>query len=102
MATTSALTSTAPRGAATVDNQRPISVDVATGDGFRRPPLHDFFMTRYADAYAAEIAAFVKAVIDGAAMDPTGDDGLAALALAEAAKRAAAEGRTVAVDEVLS
>ena len=90
------------KGAATVDNQRPVSVDVATNDGFLRPPLHDFFMTRYADAYAVEIAAFVAAVKDGTAMEPTGADGLAALALAEAANRAAAEGRTVAVDEVLT
>ena len=30
--------------------------------GYTRPPLHDFFMTRYTEAYANEISAFIDAV----------------------------------------
>ena len=50
------------KGLASAENQRPVSIEVATGAGYTRPPLHDFFMTRYTEAYAAEIAAFIEAV----------------------------------------
>ena len=59
-------------------------------------------MTRYTAAYAAEIEAFVAGLRDGAALAPSGEDGLAALALAEAAVRSVAEGRKVKVAEVLA
>ncbi|GAB4347477.1 MAG: inositol 2-dehydrogenase [Oricola sp.] len=89
------------KGAAAAENERPVLIEVATADGFTRPPLHDFFMTRYVAAYAAEIAAFVSVVRDGKAPSPGGRDGLMALALAEAAIRSAREGRAVRVDEIL-
>jgi myo-inositol 2-dehydrogenase/D-chiro-inositol 1-dehydrogenase len=57
-------------------------------------------MTRDAEAYAAEIAAFIAAVSSQAAVSPSGADGLAALALAEAAARSAAEGRAVQLSEL--
>ncbi|MGN6550000.1 MAG: inositol 2-dehydrogenase [Pararhizobium sp.] len=89
-------------GSVAVENQRPVAIEVATGAGYTRPPLHDFFMTRYTEAYAAEIAAFIAAVGTGARPSPSGRDGLMALALAEAALRSVAEGRTVRVEEVLA
>ncbi len=52
------------KGAVSAENQRPVSIEVATGAGYTRPPLHDFFMTRYTEAYAAEIATFIAA-LDG-------------------------------------
>ena len=88
-------------GSVAAENQRPVSIEVATAAGYTRPPLHDFFMTRYTDAYAAEIAAFVAAVADKGAASPSGEDGLAALALAEAALQSVAEKRTVSMREVL-
>lgn len=88
-------------GAVSAENQRPVSIEVATAKGYTRPPLHDFFMTRYIDAYAAEIAAFIQAALGKAAATPSGEDGLAALALAEAALKSVAEGRVVKVAEVL-
>lgn len=88
-------------GAVAIENQRPVSIEVASAGGFTRPPLHDFFMTRYTEAYAAEIAAFVAAVADGTPPSPSGRDGLLALALAEAAMTSVARGRTVKVEEVL-
>ena len=75
---------------------------MADARGFTRPPLLDFFMTRYTAAYAAEIAAFVEAMTQGTAPPATGHDGLMALALAEAALRSAREGRAIPVSEVLS
>ena len=88
-------------GSVAAENQRPVSIEVATAAGYTRPPLHDFFMTRYTDAYAAEIAAFVAAVADKGAASPSGEDGLVALALAEAALKSVAEKRTVSMSEVL-
>jgi myo-inositol 2-dehydrogenase/D-chiro-inositol 1-dehydrogenase len=78
-----------------------VSIKVASANGYTRPPLHDFFMTRYTQAYAAEIAAFIAAISGKEKAAPTGEDGLAALALAEAALKSGAEKRTVALAEVL-
>lgn len=44
-----------------------------------------FFPERFAQAYAAELAAFVEAVTHGRPVTPTGEDGLAALRVALAA-----------------
>ena len=89
------------KGMIAAENQRPVSIEIANGKGFTRPPLHDFFMTRYIAAYANEIAAFVKAVNEKTPGRPDGADGLAALALAEAAIRSVKEKRTVTVKEIL-
>jgi myo-inositol 2-dehydrogenase / D-chiro-inositol 1-dehydrogenase len=89
------------KGVVSAENQRAVSIEVATGAGYTRPPLHDFFMTRYTEAYAAEIAGFIDAVQGKAKASPSGEDGLLALALAEAALKSVAEGRTVKVSEVL-
>ena len=89
-------------GAVTAENQRPVMIEVATAAGYTRPPLHDFFMTRYTEAYAAEIAAFI-AVLGGAGVaSPSGIDGMAALALAEAALKSVTERRMVTVAEVMA
>lgn len=87
-------------GMVQAENQRPVSIEVANAEGFIRPPLHDFFMTRYTEAYANEIAAFVSALAEGRAPSPGGQDGLAALVLAEAAARSVAQKRAVAVSDV--
>ncbi|MEJ8475655.1 inositol 2-dehydrogenase [Roseibium algae] len=88
------------KGAVSAENQRAVSIEIATADGYLRPPLHDFFMTRYTEAYAAEIAAFVAAVESGTAPSPNGQDGLKALLLAEAALKSIEEKRVVAVSEI--
>ncbi|ATA38561.1 inositol 2-dehydrogenase [Brucella abortus] len=88
-------------GAVSTENQRPVSIEIASKDGYNRPPLHDFFMTRYTAAYAAEIGAFIDALDSGKAPMPSAEDGLKALALAEAALRSVKEGRTVKVAEIL-
>jgi myo-inositol 2-dehydrogenase / D-chiro-inositol 1-dehydrogenase len=88
-------------GAVSAENQRPVSIEVATAAGYTRPPLHDFFMTRYIEAYAAEIASFIAAIGGAGNAEPTGEDGLVALALAEAALTSVAEGRVVKMSEIL-
>ncbi|QFY60436.1 inositol 2-dehydrogenase [Rhizobium grahamii] len=85
------------KGMVSAENQRPVSIEVANGDGYTRPPLHDFFMTRYTEAYANEIASFIDAIEKGAKISPSGHDGLAALALADAAVESVRSGRRVSV-----
>ena len=90
------------KGAVSAENVHEAGVQVATGEGFVRPPLLNFFMERYAVAYAAEIEAFVAALTEGTKPPVTGEDGLLALALADAAVRSMAEGRLVRVSEILA
>lgn len=68
-----------------------------TGKG---APLMDFFIERYAGAFAAEISSFVSAVETGTAPEVGFEDGRLALILAEAAIKSAAEGRIVNVSEI--
>ena len=84
-------------GMVAAENQRPVSIELANGKGYTRPPLHDFFMTRYIDAYANEIATFIEAASKGKAASPGGQDGLLALKLADAALKSAKEGKAVQI-----
>jgi myo-inositol 2-dehydrogenase/D-chiro-inositol 1-dehydrogenase len=85
------------KGVVSAENQRAVSIEIANGDGYTRPPLHDFFMTRYTEAYANEIAAFIAAIEKGATISPNGRDGLIALQLADAALESVKTGKRVAV-----
>ena len=80
---------------AAAENEHPVRIEVATADGYSRPPLHDFFMTRYVAAYANEINAFVAALGGEVGGIPTGRDGLNALLIAEAALSSAQTGKAV-------
>ncbi len=59
-----------------------------------------FFLERYMPAYAAEWAAFVSAVTQKSELPVTLDDGVAALAMAEAATRSAKTGQPVRLADV--
>jgi len=83
------------KGLVSVLNPYPVNLQVAGSDGFTHLPLHDFFMTRYTEAYAAERSAFVSVVQEGARPSPSGEDGLRSLLLADAAVKSAAEGIVV-------
>ncbi|MGB1864428.1 MAG: inositol 2-dehydrogenase [Candidatus Puniceispirillum sp.] len=83
------------KGMVAAENQRPVSIELATSSGYARPPLHDFFMTRYIDAYANEITAFVDCIVNGAQPSPNGQDGLNALRIADAALLSAQTGKAV-------
>jgi len=90
------------KGAASAQNMHQSRLEVATATGYQRPPLEDFFMTRYVQAYAAEIAEFVAATDENRAPRTGGQDGLLALALADAALLSIAEGRAVKVADVIA
>ena len=71
-------------GAIRADNLLRTSVSAWSAAGMSSDTFQNFFLDRYADAYRVELAHFVE-VIDGRAPSVTFADGVAALALAEAA-----------------
>lgn len=64
------------------------------------PPLLNFFIERYEDAFFAEINAFVDAIENGTPAAVGFEDGRQALILAEAAILSLAENRTVNTNEI--
>ena len=85
-------------GLLTSNNMLENTVTRATADGVSGAKPVLFFLERYMRAYEAEWNAFVKAVQEKSVMPVTIQDGVNALALAEAANRSRAEGRTVTVE----
>lgn len=85
-------------GSAFVENWRPSTVSVNTGAySAAQEPYLDFFLERYADAYRAELSAFIEAVTNGTPVSPTVGDGTAALVIAQAAQESAHSGQTVKI-----
>ena len=82
-------------GSVSAQNHQEANIEIADATGYQRPPLLNFFMTRYINAYANEIAAFVDAVTNGTDMPITGEDGLRALELADAALKSVETGQAV-------
>lgn len=74
-------------------NRYATTVEHADAKGYTRDPALPFFLERYAEAYRAELDAFVAAMRDNAPLSPGGDDGLKAQMLADAATQAAKTGR---------
>ena len=72
-------------------------VEVAGSDGFTTAPNKHFFLERYADAYAAEMQAFITAINEGKPPNPSIDDGVAAQRLADAAAQSFETGRPVSL-----
>ena len=60
-----------------------------------------FFLERYMPAFSAEWSAFVEAITNNTAFPVTLEDGVAALAMAEAATLSAKSGATVQMSDVL-
>lgn len=83
------------KGMVRARNTHEANIEIAGQGGFTAPPLLNFFMTRYTAAYANEIAAFVYAVSEKSVPPTTGEDGLRALELADAALRSVHSGQAV-------
>ncbi len=84
-------------GMAAIDNPKLDLLTRGDAQGYSTGPLHDFFMTRYTEAYAHELASFISWARGESVTVPTGVDGLASLLLADAAEQSARSGQTVAV-----
>jgi myo-inositol 2-dehydrogenase / D-chiro-inositol 1-dehydrogenase len=82
-------------GLLTAGNRRSTTVELANGSGYSVDPALPFFLERYAEAYRAELDAFVTGVLGGRPLSPTGDDGLKAQRLADAATAAARTGKAM-------
>ncbi|MFQ1702729.1 Gfo/Idh/MocA family oxidoreductase [Loktanella agnita] len=80
-------------------NENLLVKSTAAGVSSAKPVL--FFLERYMPAYAAKWNAFVAALEGGTAMPVTLENGVAALAMAEAATRSVKEGRPVNMSEIL-
>ena len=65
------------------------TVTLAGASGYQSDPALPFFLERYAEAYRRELDTFVASVLDGAPIAPSGEDGLKAQLLADAATQAA-------------
>lgn len=74
------------------DNMLETTVELSNGSGMRKSPTQPFFLERYAAAYRAEMLHFVNSLEDGSEMTPSGQDGLKAQVLADAADAAARDG----------
>jgi myo-inositol 2-dehydrogenase / D-chiro-inositol 1-dehydrogenase len=73
------------------------TVEVATSAGYLADPVLPFFLERYAEAYRAEMRAFVDCISQGLPPAPSGLDGLKAQLLADAATTSSQTGMPVKV-----
>jgi myo-inositol 2-dehydrogenase / D-chiro-inositol 1-dehydrogenase len=84
-------------GLLTAGNRHATTLTRADASGYISDRALPFFLERYAEAYRHELDSFVAAVLDGAPISPSGEDGLRAQVLADAATEAARSGKTVRV-----
>ncbi len=80
------------KGLLRAENQLQNTVELANDAGFRRAATEPFFLERYAAAYRAEMEHFVDVIVAGGQMTPSGQDGLKAQILADAATQSAQDG----------
>ncbi len=83
-----------------VENKLETSLIKSTADGVTGAKPTYFFLERYMPAYEAEWAAFVDLVLNDGPNPVSLEDGVTALAMAEAATRSAASGVPVALNDV--
>jgi myo-inositol 2-dehydrogenase/D-chiro-inositol 1-dehydrogenase len=85
------------KGRLIAGNHKPTTVELADASAVSEDKPLYFFLERYAEAYRAELTAFVDAVRDGKPMPVTARDGRQAIVLAEAAVKSLRTGRPVKV-----
>ncbi|WP_124054316.1 inositol 2-dehydrogenase [Arcanobacterium ihumii] len=84
------------KGMLNAENIRPTTVRLSNGTTTdAQDPYLDFFLTRYTEAYAYELDAFLESIRAGAAPSPSIDDAVKALVIAEAAAESAHTGKQV-------
>jgi myo-inositol 2-dehydrogenase / D-chiro-inositol 1-dehydrogenase len=81
-------------------NCYPNQAEVSTGTEVRRDLPLNFFMDRYLESFAAELRAFVEAVIEGKPIPVTGEDGRMAVVMGLAAQKSYREHRPVRLEEI--
>ena len=86
-------------GAIATENCYPNEAVISTAIGRRDLPLN-FFMDRYIESFAAELAAFVDAVLNDKPTPVTGVDGRIPVVMAMAARKSYDEHRPVRLEEI--
>jgi len=87
-------------GMASSQNFGDFNATIATDQGFRQPPLQNFFLERYTTSYLDQWASFIEAVRSGTPTAVTGADGRAPLVIGLAAWKSLREGRPVRCEEI--
>lgn len=88
------------KGAIATSNNYPNAATISDGVSVRRDLPLNFFMERYTESFAAEIAAFVDAVLRDTPTPVSGQDGRAPVAIGLAAGKSQREGRPVKLSEI--
>ncbi|MCL6268219.1 inositol 2-dehydrogenase [Flagellimonas myxillae] len=88
------------KGAIKVDNPLKSKVTISTENGTDSDRHLNFFMDRYESSYLEEIKVFVEALQNGTPMPVSGEDGLKAMIIAEAANKSLQENRPVQIDSI--
>ncbi|MGL4489172.1 MAG: inositol 2-dehydrogenase [Rhizobiaceae bacterium] len=83
------------KGLLTAGNVHETTVKFSSGAGITADPVQNFFLERYNPAYQNEINAFIDAIENKTAPSPSGQDGLLALLLADAAEKSHQTGKPV-------
>lgn len=81
-------------------DDRPDTVRISTKDGVDQAKPHWWFMTRYNDAFKAEIEAFIDCIQNDKEPEVTGIDGLIPALCAKACVKSLKEGRPVKLSEI--
>ena len=87
------------KGLLKAENVPETTVVLANASGVAADPVQHFFLERYKAAYRHELAHFIEAVTKGRSPSPTGEDGLKAGLLADAATQSHREGVVVKLSE---
>jgi myo-inositol 2-dehydrogenase/D-chiro-inositol 1-dehydrogenase len=83
------------KGRLMAGNVTPTTIELADATAVTTDKPLYFFLERYAEAYRAELAAFVDAVANRKPLPVTAEDGRQAIVLAEAAVKSLKTGRPV-------
>jgi len=87
-------------GAIATENRYPNQTVISTGESVRKDLPMNFFMDRYTESFAAELRAFVDAILSGKPTPVTGHDGRVPVVMALAARKSFEEHRPVRLEEV--
>lgn len=88
------------KGAIKVENPLKSNISIASESGTETDRHLNFFMDRYETSYLEEIRSFVEALKANAPMPVTGDDGLKAMIIAEAANKSLEENRPIKTNSI--
>ncbi len=83
------------KGMLRAGNVHMTTLERADAAGFTADVIQNFFIDRYVEAYSREVLSFIDAVEKGTAPTPSGQDGLMAQRLAEAATTSSQTGQPV-------